>query len=212
MSDLKKICSVDECLKGVCARGLCQMHYWRLMRHGSVHHSRIKRAFRRGNSPNETFRAYVTISDTDDCIAWGGTRQSSGYGEFSCLGIKYLAHRFSYSLHNGEIPDGMFVRHTCDNPPCVNPRHLLMGPPALNVQDMVSRDRHSRGERNGHAKLTRDDVTGILQMLSTGMPQRGIAEKYGVTPQTITDIKKGRSWNHLSRSKLPIQSSESLTK
>lgn len=81
----------------------------------------------------------------EDCIEWPGSRLAEGYGYFrtpqkdGSKGI--LAHRFIYEVIHGPIPDDLVVRHTCDNPPCVNPEHLLLGTQANNVQDMMDRGR-----------------------------------------------------------------------
>lgn len=79
-----------------------------------------------------------------DCWIWTGGRTSKDYGAFkyyqdrSAIG----SHVSSYLFHIGEIPEGMLVRHRCDNPPCVNPEHLIIGSKSDNMKDMVERDRH----------------------------------------------------------------------
>lgn len=77
----------------------------------------------------------------DGCWLWTGTTNLRGYGILARNNTMQLAHRFSYELHKGVIPDGMFVCHSCDNPPCVNPDHLWLGTNADNVSDMVAKGR-----------------------------------------------------------------------
>jgi len=84
-----------------------------------------------------------------DCWIWDAGRTSKNYGSFkhyqdrSAIG----AHVSSYLFHIGEIPDGQIVRHNCDNPPCVNPEHLILGSHSDNMKDMLERDRHSWANR-----------------------------------------------------------------
>ena len=94
------------------------------------------------------------------------------------------------------IPEGMVVRHSCDNPPCVNPEHLLLGTQADNMADKINRGRANvpHGERHTSAKLTADDVRDIRQFLADGESCRSIGRAYGVSHQVVSDIKLGKSW------------------
>jgi hypothetical protein len=105
-----------------------------------------------------------------------------------------FAHRLSYILCNGEIKDNKIIRHTCDNPSCVNPEHLLSGTHKDNVMDRVERGRSAIGERHGRSKLKRTEVRDIFKdNIST---HTHLSHKYGVNTKVIRDIKNKITWRH----------------
>lgn len=134
----------------------------------------------------------ISHDPVSGCWLWTAGCCADGYGNFR-NGKMVGAHRVSWELHVGPIPDGLCVLHTCDNPPCVNPTHLFLGTHADNIADRDSKGRQAGGERHGCAKLTADDVRRIQ---TNRDPQRVIADKYGVSPRTISNIQCGRSWKH----------------
>lgn len=99
----------------------------------------------------ETFHDFVDKSDPGGCWIWTSRRDRKGYGRIGkSQGSRdstrmVFAHRWSYEIHKGEIPDGLFVLHSCDNPPCVNPDHLRVGTHQDNMRDMMDRGRSWRG-------------------------------------------------------------------
>lgn len=157
-------------------------------------------------SPITTARFWSKVSvqpSTKDCWEWQGALIRGGYGNFRApeLGRRanYGAHRIAYRLANGTFPpDGLVVRHKCDNPRCVNPFHLEPGTKADNSMDMVQRGRHvprdQAGEKNGAAKLTREKVEEIRRRSEAGETNVSIAASFGVTHQMISKIKKGYFW------------------
>lgn len=119
-----------------------------------------------------------------ECLEWTGCL-SKGYGVLGYQRKSLKAHRVSYELHNGKKIGNKIVRHTCDNPKCVNPNHLILGSHADNINDRDERDRTAKGENAGRAKLTNDDVARIREMRSKGMTYASIAEHYPVCASSI---------------------------
>lgn len=130
-----------------------------------------------------------------DCWEWTGTKHRDGYGQYRGGKHRKYAHRVSYELYKGEIPEGMFVCHTCDNPPCVNPSHLFLGTPKDNKQDAVRKERHARGTKVNTAKLSEDQVKTIINSTSLC---RILAEEYAVSPTLIAMIRRKVIWKHVS--------------
>lgn len=108
-----------------------------------------------------------------------------------------LAHRLAWALHNGADPVGKVVMHTCDNPRCVNPEHLVLGTQAENIGDAVSKRRHPHGELHGNAKLSDDDIRAIRSLVTDGCNWTAIGREFGVSRTTIKRIHTGESWRHV---------------
>jgi hypothetical protein len=167
---------------------------------------------RNGSRP-AVLRFWEKVRKTSDegCWLWEGQTRTHGYGQIRVMGTRMGTHRFSWRLHNGSIPAGIFVCHHCDNPACVNPAHLFLGTHDDNMADrnrkgrMEFGDQHharrhpelvARGERNGQAKLTMPHVRAIREAYRAGgLSQRALAAQYGVTQRVIWGIVNNRAWN-----------------
>lgn len=128
------------------------------------------------------------------CWEWIGSKRN-GYGLFSRNNKTTSAHRVSYEAHHGLIPSGMVVRHSCDNPSCINPNHLLIGTIADNVADREARGRRDvKGEQIGTSKLTEAQV---LEIRASSESHTEAGARLGVSKNCIWSIRSGRSWKHL---------------
>lgn len=109
------------------------------------------------------------------------------------------AHTVAWELVNGPIPEGLQVRHLCNNPPCCNVEHLAVGTHADNMADKVAAGRQSRmpGESHPLAKLTEADVRVIRALAATGVTHKVIAEKFSIRRKYVSDVVCGRSWKHV---------------
>ena len=131
------------------------------------------------------------------CWEWVGYFGTGGYGMMGKDGKNVRVHRVSYEAYKGIIPKGMVVRHSCDNPACINPDHLTLGTQKDNVADRTARGRGHKlkGTAIGTAKLTEAQA---LEIKSSTLSLTELSEKYGVDKSNIWSIRSGKSWKHLN--------------
>ncbi len=146
----------------------------------------------------EGFEKHVIRNDKG-CWDWKGSVQR--YGQMSYDYKKITAHRASWIIHFGEIPEGMYVCHKCDNTKCSNPEHLFLGTAKDNIQDCINKKRIKgyarRGEKNSKCKLKEVDVLEIKKLLKTNITQDEIAKKFNVTQVAISKIKCNKNWRSI---------------
>lgn len=151
----------------------------------------------------ERFAAKYVVDPVTGCWLWTDAPGNDGYGRLQIGNTPKKAHRVSYELHVGPIPEGKFICHHCDVPLCVNPAHLYAGTPNDNNQDCVRRGRYVSGgkphpgEKNGRAKLTDDDVRRIRLRVAAGEKRRHIAKEFGMHNSSIERIVLGVRWGHV---------------
>ena len=128
------------------------------------------------------------------CWFWKGKPGKNGYGKIRGNGKEIYAHRLSYLIFKGSLPDGLDVCHKCDNRKCVNPEHLFLGTRLQNIRDCVAKGRNAFGERGGSAKLTSEQIVEIRGL--RGKRQRDIAESYGISQAHVSNIQTCKRWAH----------------
>lgn len=175
---------------------LCNKHHLRLLRHGAtdgpentdveagVFHTAFLKRF------------FAKTQQVGECIEWVGWRNDDGYGRLRINKRRFFAHRVAMSIHLADGFDGdKQVLHKCDNPSCVNPEHLFLGTHAENMADMKAKGRAKSGRYSGQnhpaCKLNPETAKAIR---SDKRSQRQIAKDYGVCQQTISAIKREKTW------------------
>lgn len=147
------------------------------------------------------FWSNVRTAAPDDCWNYERDRDSNGYGRVTIAGKKMRTHRFSYMIHHEltqEDIKGIVIRHTCDNPSCVNPNHLIPGTPADNIHDAIERGRNAKGDKSPKSKLTAAKVAMIRSLHKThGLNQAQLADAFGVHPATVNDLLLYKTWKHI---------------
>ena len=148
-------------------------------------------------------RFWSKVQKTETCWLWTASRQRFGYGYLHVREDprhpNALAHRVSWELHFGPIPDGLHVLHKCDIGACVRPDHLFLGSPADNAVDMIDKGRasHRRGDDHPRTRLTETDVIAIREAANNGRTYADLAQQHSMTSAGIRSIVMRRTWKHI---------------
>lgn len=182
-------CSVDGCLKTAHCKGHCSMHYTRLVRYGDVHFARSV-----GGSKQTVVQRFwskvALTADDSRCWEWQGVINNKGYGITTENQKRWYAHRYAWMLENGRNPV-LNILHSCDNPRCVNVRHLREG---TQQENMMEAARKGRCQGQSSLPLTVHDVPYIRQSIRQGKTTRALGTEFQVSYSTIQDINNGIHW------------------
>lgn len=204
-------CSVAGCEHPAYCKRLCDLHYKRLMSTGDTGPLGLVNPLR-DRSDVDRFWAKVDRRGPDDCWPWTEGADEDGYGLFKAGGRMHRACRWLLARKIGRpLAADEVTRHTCDNPPCVNPAHLIPGSPRDNLHDardrgrLIQGDKHwtrraperLHGEGNPAAKLTADQVREIRDLYASGARQVDLAEDYGIAQPYVSQIVRRKSWTHI---------------
>jgi len=162
-------------------------------------------------------RFWAFVDKTESCWLWRGRGEghSNPYGTLWVKGKILRAHRMSWEIHHGPIPEGEDVLHTCDVPNCINPDHLFLGNNLVNVYDCIFKGRHThqkpnfaaRGEDHGSSKLSVKQVFQIRRLSLKGVSGRRIAKWLGMSSRTIWKLLNGITWAEVP---FPINTTDTL--
>ena len=146
------------------------------------------------------FWSKVDCKGEDECWLWIGCKNENSdgdYGRFSINYKMYLSHRISYFIHYNKDPGSLLICHKCNNPPCINPKHLFLGNNSKNKKQSFSEGRSShKGILHPRAKLQESDIKEIRNMKGK-LNYRDVAKIFNISPKSIHNIWSGHSWSHL---------------
>lgn len=149
--------------------------------------------------PDRFWSRVDKLNSQNGCWLWTGYCGDYGYGEIGINRKVEYTHRYSWIIKNGPIPVGLFVLHSCDNPPCCNPDHLFLGTHKKNMEDCRSKGRNftPRGEANGRTRLKNKDILKIRALYDSGVRVIDVARGMNVSFICAYYIVKRATWRHL---------------
>lgn len=200
-----KKCKLEDCFRvEQTRRGYCKKHYSRFMQHGDPY--KITRVTKDMTiSERFEFIGWTEVVRTlpTPCWEWNGdtTSDRNGYGVIVIGGVKHRVHRVSYELFVGPFDPELQMLHKCDNPPCMNPKHLYPGTTKDNMRDAIERGRLNppQGSLNGMSILKEGQVRTIFD-LKGKQHVRDVANTFEVSIQTVYSIWNGSRWGHITSS------------
>ena len=139
-------------------------------------------------------RFWSKVDKGSECWVWTGALTNTKYGRMHLKGKSHLAHRISYEMEYGAIPNRVHVCHTCDTPACVRPSHLFIGSQKENMADCKAKGRVNKGSSRPLAKLTELQIKDIRKDTRV---QKEISKDYNIAQSQISRIKCRQAWKHV---------------
>lgn len=171
------------------------------VRYISGHHvrcSREQRIIAFWNNVNKNGSIPLHCPELGQCWEWTVSCDKNGYGKFSFENKDKRAHRFSWELINGDIPNSFQILHKCDNPKCVRVSHLMLGTSQDNIHDKQNKNRQAKGEKQHLHKLAENEVRVIRhRYIEEKTTMQLLANEYDVTKSTISRIILRKTWKHI---------------
>lgn len=198
-----KTCTISGCDNKLRSKGLCSTHSKINKKYGTplplcwcgepadTGTSKGASTFCKNHTLTLRYWEYVKVGEEDQCWEWTGSKTSAGYGLIYWKDELKYAHRLSLEFDGRPVPPRWHACHTCDNPLCVNPKHLFPGTPHDNVKDKVSKGRHTYGENHPNSRLTDTDVEEIRKLAYDGVWQSDLAQMFNVNPSHISRLVAG---------------------
>lgn len=185
------VCTVDDCDRKHCARGLCSMHYQRAAHPGTLPPP--------DTSPTraDEFSAFIAI-ETDNCTLWPYVATPLHYGLVRYEGRTHRAHALSCSLSHGPRPAGHDAAHSCGVRACINPRHLRWATRMENMADTIQHGTRMYGEKNPNAQLTDAQVVELRRLADEGLTTVELGIRFRVPTESARQIVRGDRWAHLA--------------
>lgn len=185
------VCSFPKCGKPLGWSGLfCNGHRSQQQRGLTLTPLRYRRA--PGDPPVIEFDVAA-----NGCHIFRGRLNDGGYGVVCIDGDDVGVNRYLWALKHGEIPAGLQVLHSCDNPPCINQAHHFLGTIADNMADKVAKGRHPMGERHYLSKLTTAGVRELRRRRAAGESVQSLSGEFGVNESVVSQVATGKSWKHV---------------
>lgn len=197
------ICSIINCSNKIEARGLCKKHYNYYRRHNNLPPKQPYKRPKRQKDELVRFWERVDKKNVNDCWIWKAGKDIVGYGNFQLDDKSVVkAHRYSFLITNGYLDNNKFICHSCDNPSCVNPKHLWEGTAADNNADCRNKNRavpppDQKGENHSQHILTEHQVLDIRKKFENGIKQAELMRMYGISRNAIHKICQRKTWKHI---------------